>query len=77
MLNARQTMSGERNDSGAINKKHIHTPNAQCMLRSLDERLFITLTISGILNKGKTIAAMNAIVFIIRPAALRCQQDID
>ncbi|MCX5668164.1 MAG: hypothetical protein NTY34_07665 [Candidatus Omnitrophica bacterium] len=64
ILNARQTMSEERKASGAIKTKHIHTPTAHGMLRSLEDLLLMTLTISGILNKGKTIAAMNDIVFI-------------
>ena len=67
MLNARQTGSEEVKASGAINKKHIHTPNAQCMLISSEDFRFITLTISGIFHKGNIIAAINAIFCVIIP----------
>ena len=65
MLNVRQTRSVDRKASGAINKKHVHTPNAQGILKSLDDFLLTTLTISGMFHRGNTIAAMRAIVFDI------------
>ena len=65
MLNARQTRSAEVKACGAINRKHTHTPAAQCMLISSEDFLLTTLTMSGILNKGNAIAATNAIFSII------------
>ena len=70
MLNARQTISGDRKASGAINKKHTHTPSAHEMLMSSEDLLLIILTISGILNRGSAIAAINAIVFIKKISCL-------
>lgn len=67
MLNVRQTGSAERKASGAINKKHIHTPNAQYKLMSLEDLLLITLTIRGIFQNGNAIAAINAIFSIVPP----------
>lgn len=65
MLNARQTISGECNASGAIKTKHVHTPTAHGILRSFEDLLFMTLTIRGIFHRGNTIAAISAIVFVI------------
>lgn len=65
MVNAFQTESVERSPSGSINKKHIHTPSAQDILMSLEDLLFMTLTISGMFHKGKITAAIKAIVCII------------
>jgi len=51
--------------AGNIANRQIHTPSAQKMLRSLDERRFMILTISGIFQRGKIIPAMRAILFNI------------
>ena len=50
---------------GNMAKKHTHAPIAQYRLRSLDERRFIILTISGIFQRGRIILAIKAILFII------------
>ncbi|MBU0694196.1 MAG: hypothetical protein KKC11_05950 [Candidatus Omnitrophica bacterium] len=65
ILNIRQTGSEEQKPAGAISKKHVHTPNVQYGLISLEDFLFIILTISGIFHKGSIIAAINAIFSII------------
>jgi hypothetical protein len=61
ILKVRQTTSGERRPSGAISRKHAQTPNAQNILMSLEDFLLITLMIRGIFQRGKIIAAINAI----------------
>lgn len=50
--------------SGAIKRKHTHTPNAHGMLISLEDLLFMIRTISGMFHRGSIIAAISAIVFI-------------
>ena len=65
MLNVRQTGSGEVKPSGAISTKHVHTPNTQYRLMSLEDLLFIILMISGMFHRGSTIAATNAIFSIV------------
>ena len=67
MLNTLQTGSGERKASGAISKKQIQTPKAQCMLMSLEDFLFIILAISGMFHKGSIIAAISATFSIDSP----------
>ena len=49
---------------GNMTKKHAHTPIAQYRLRSLDERRFIILTMSGIFQRGRIMLAIKAILFI-------------
>jgi hypothetical protein len=51
--------------AGNIAKKQNHAPSAQGMLKSLDERRFIILTISGIFQRGRIILAMRAIFCIM------------
>jgi hypothetical protein len=51
--------------AGNIARKQNHTPSAQGILRSFDDRRFIILTISGIFQRGSIILATKAILFNI------------
>ncbi len=55
---------------GSIASRHTHTPTAQWILISSEERLFIILRIRGIFQSGKTIEATKAILSIIANYAL-------
>ena len=61
ILNILQTKSSEINPSGAIKAKQVHTPTTQYMLISRDDFLLTILTIKGIFQKGRIIAATSAI----------------
>ena len=61
ILKARHTKSGEVNPDGAMSTKHVHTPNAQNILTSFEDFRLIILTIKGIFQSGRTIAATNPI----------------
>ena len=55
---------------GNMAKKQTHTPSAQKILRSLDERRLIIRTISGIFQRGRIMPAIRAILFIINSILL-------
>jgi len=65
ILNTRQTKSFETNPEGAINARHVQTPKAQDRLISLEDFRLIILTMRGIFQKGKMMAATRAIRCII------------
>lgn len=54
-------MSSETKAAGAISKRHIQTPNAQCRLISSEDFRDTMRAIRGILNKGKITAVTKAI----------------
>lgn len=65
MANAFQTKKSVLRPDGSMASRHTHTPTAQNMLISSDERLFIILIIIGIFQRGRIIDAISAILSII------------
>src|SRR5450631_1510542 len=57
ILKLRKTTSVEVKPEGAIKMAHTHTPIAQLIEMSEEDRRRTILTIKGMLNKGMTIAA--------------------
>jgi hypothetical protein len=66
-------MSGLLMPDGNIAKRQNHTPIAQYKLISFDERRLIILTIRGMFQRGRIIAAMRDILSNIIPSRL-CEQ---
>ena len=67
---ARNVRSGERSACGVIKTMQTQTPTAQERLKSAELLRFLSFNISGILNKGKAIAAtvpVQAMMLSIRP----------
>lgn len=65
ILKVFQTKSLDLKASGAIRIKQTQTPRAQCKLMSADDLRFTIRAISGIFQKGRTIAAIKAIFSVI------------
>lgn len=60
------------NPEGNKANRQTHTPTAQKILMSSEERLFTILTIRGMFHNGRTTEAIRAILSIIAMLCLRC-----